>query len=451
MPDCPVFLTDLAERMNPLSVNGNNLDPWYSHYAERTAGLTASEVRALFAVASRPEVVSLAGGMPFVSALPPELVTGAMERTMKNRGGVALQYGSGQGVPLLREQILDVMALEGISASVDDVVVTTGSQHALELVAKLFLDPGDVVIAEGPSYVTALVVFRSFQAEVSHVAMDENGMIPQALRETIASLKAAGRRMKFLYTIPSFQNPAGVTLSWERRMEILEIARENDILVVEDNPYGLLYFDAPPPHAMRSVDDEGVIYLGTFSKTLAPGLRVGWAVAPHAIKEKLVLANEAAVLSPSSFTQLVISEYLSSADWRGQIDTFRGVYRERRDAMLDALQEHLPKLSWTVPTGGFYVWLSLPNHLDSKSMLPRAVKELVAYTPGTAFYSDGGGRNNMRLSFCYPSPDFIREGIRRLATVINGELELLQEFSQTAPLSRREIERRYISPPPNLG
>jgi DNA-binding transcriptional MocR family regulator len=281
--------------------------------------------------------------------------------------------------------------------------------------------------------------------------MDENGMIPQALRETIASLKAAGRRMKFLYTIPSFQNPAGVTLSWERRMEILEIARENDILVVEDNPYGLLYFDAPPPHAMRSVDDEGVIYLGTFSKTLAPGLRVGWAVAPHAIKEKLVLANEAAVLSPSSFTQLVISEYLSSADWRGQIDTFRGVYRERRDAMLDALQEHLPKLSWTVPTGGFYVWLSLPNHLDSKSMLPRAVKELVAYTPGTAFYSDGGGRNNMRLSFCYPSPDFIREGIRRLATVINGELELLQEFSQTAPLSRREIERRYISPPPNLG
>ncbi|MFC0680361.1 PLP-dependent aminotransferase family protein [Lysobacter korlensis] len=434
-----------------MSVNGNNLDRWYSHYAERTAGLTASEVRALFAVASRPEVVSLAGGMPFVSALPPELVTSAMERTMMNRGGVALQYGSGQGVPLLREQILDVMALEGISASVDDVVVTTGSQHALELVAKLFLDPGDVVIAEGPSYVTALVVFRSFQAEVSHVAMDEQGMIPQALRETIANLKAAGRRMKFLYTIPSFQNPAGVTLSWTRRMEILEIARENDILVVEDNPYGLLYFDSPPPHAMRSVDQDGVIYLGTFSKTLAPGLRVGWAVAPHAIREKLVLANEAAVLSPSSFTQLVISEYLSSADWRGQIDIFRGVYQERRDAMLSALQEHLPKLSWTVPTGGFYVWLTLPNYLDSKSMLPRAVKELVAYTPGTAFYADGGGRCNMRLSFCYPSPDFIREGIRRLATVINGELELLQEFSQTGPLTRREIERHYISPPPNLG
>ena len=429
---------------------GNNLDPWYHHYADRTAGLAASEVRALFAVASRPEVVSLAGGMPYVSALPPELVTAAMERAMTDHGPTALQYGSGQGSPALREQILEVMALEGISGSVDDVVVTTGSQHALELVAKLFLDPGDVVIAEGPSYVTALVVFRSFQAEVAHVAMDDRGMIPQSLRETIARLREQGRRLKFLYTIPSFQNPAGVTLSWERRMEILEIARENDILVVEDNPYGLLYFDAPPPQAMRSVDDEGVIYLGTFSKTLAPGLRVGWALAPHAIREKLVLANEAAVLSPSSFTQTVISQYLAVADWKGQIDTFRGVYRERRDAMLAALGERLPGLEWTVPTGGFYVWLTLPENLDSKAMLPRAVKELVAYTPGTAFYGDGGGRNKMRLSFCYPSPEFIREGIRRLANVIDGELELLGEFSQTGPLQVRR-EHGVMTPPANIG
>ena len=372
---------------------GNNLDPWYSHYAARTAGLTVSEVRALFAVASRPEVVSLAGGMPYVSALPEELVLTAVDRTVRDHGAVALQYGSGQGMPKLREQILDVMALEGIRAGVDDVVVTTGSQHALELLSKLFLDPGDVVIAEGPSYVTALVVFRSFQADVAHVEMDDHGLVPQSLRETIARLREQGRAIKFLYTIPSFQNPMGVTLSWERRMEVLEIARENDILVVEDNPYGLLYFDQAPPQAMRSVDEDGVIYLGTFSKTLAPGLRVGWAVAPHAIREKLILANEAAVLSPSSFSQTVISEYLTSADWRAQIETFRGVYHERRDAMLGALHEQLPTLHWTVPNGGFYIWLSLPDHLDSKAMLPRAVKELVAYTPGTAFYADGGGRN----------------------------------------------------------
>jgi 2-aminoadipate transaminase len=430
---------------------GTNLDPWYGQYAARTEGLSASEVRALFAVASRPEVVSLAGGMPFVSALPAELVTGAIDRLLHERGAVALQYGSGQGAPELREQILDVMALEGIRGTVDDVVVTTGSQHALELLAKLFLDPGDVVLAEGPSYVTALVVFRSFQAEVSHVAMDEHGLIPAALRERIASLKAAGKRLKFLYTVPTFNNPAGVTLSWERRLEVLEIARENDILVLEDNPYGLLYFDGPPPHAMRSVEKDGVVYLGTFSKTLAPGFRVGWALAPHGIREKLILLNEAAVLSPSSFTQLVISEYLATTDWKAQINTFRGVYRERRDAMLSALAEYLPGLSWTVPDGGFYVWLTLPDQLDAKSMLPRAVKQLVAYTPGTAFYADGNGRNNMRLSFCYPTPENIREGIRRLAGVISGELELLETFSQTGPLTAIAAERSIANPPSDLG
>ena len=430
---------------------GNNLDPWYDSYASRTSGLAASEVRALFAVASRPEVVSLAGGMPYVSALPTELIEGALERVVRDHGPRALQYGSGQGLPQLREQILDVMALEGIRASVDDVVVTTGSQHGLELVTKLFIDPGDVVLAEGPSYVTALVVFRSFQADVQHVTTDEHGLVPDALREHIAALKREGRRIKFLYTIPTFGNPSGVTMSWERRVEILDICRSEGILVLEDDPYGLLWFDGPPPHAMRSVEEEGVIFLGTFSKTLAPGLRVGWVLAPHAIREKLILANEAAVLSPSSFSQYVVSEYLSGADWRGQIDTFRGVYRERRDAMLTALGDYLPDLSWTVPTGGFYVWVTLPENLDSKAMLPRAVKELVAYTPGTAFFADGGGRTNLRLAFCYPTPEFIREGIRRLSTVVNGELELLSTFGQTGSLPVQRVDPTYIAPPANLS
>lgn len=434
-----------------MTSQGTNLDQWYSHYATRTAGLAASEVRALFAVASRPEVVSLAGGMPFVSALPQELISGAMERVMRDHGPAALQYGSGQGLPALREQILEVMALEGIRAGVDDLVVTTGSQHALELITKLFINPGDVVLAEAPSYVTALTVFRSYQADVAHVAMDDFGLVPQALRETIERVRAEGRPIKFLYTIPTFSNPAGVTLTWERRLEIIEICRSNDILVLEDNPYGLLYFEGQPPHAVRSIEEDGVVYLGTFSKTLAPGFRVGWALAPHAIKEKIILANEAAVLSPSSFTQYVIHEYLSNSDWEGQIDTFRGVYRERRDAMLTALGDYLPDLSWTTPAGGFYVWVTLPEHLDSKSMLPRAVKELVAYTPGTAFYADGSGRNKIRLSFCYPTPDFIREGIRRLSTVINGELELLTTFAQTAPLPVVRPASSLANPPANLS
>ncbi|WP_235833407.1 PLP-dependent aminotransferase family protein [Orlajensenia flava] len=414
---------------------GTNLDPWFDHYAERAAGLRASEVRALFAVASRPEVVSLAGGMPFVSALPEDLVQGSIDEVMRTEGPVALQYGSGQGFPRLREQILDVMALEGIRANADDIVVTTGSQHALELVSKLFLDPGDVVLAEGPSYVTAMVIFRSYQADVDHVPMDEHGLIPEALREHIAALRSQGRTIKLLYTIPSFHNPAGVTLSWERRLEILQIARENDILVLEDNPYGLLYFDRPAPDALRSVEEEGVIYLGTFSKTLAPGFRVGWALAPHAIREKLVLANEAAILCPSSFSQLVISKYLETADWKGQINTFRGVYHERKNAMISALEEHLPEFSWTNPHGGFYVWVTMPEPLDSKAMLPRAVKELVAFTPGTAFYGDGGGRQNLRLSFCYPTSDQIRLGVRRLANVVRGELDLLETFAGTGSLT----------------
>ncbi|HEV7182922.1 MAG: PLP-dependent aminotransferase family protein [Leifsonia sp.] len=439
----------MTDQGGPLS-RGNNLDPWYNHYAQRTTGLAASEVRALFAVASRPEVVSLAGGMPFVAALPEDLVIGAMERVMREQGPVALQYGSGQGVPALREQVLEVMALEGISASADDVVITTGSQHALELFSKLFIDPGDVVLAEGPSYVTAMVIFRSYQAEVDHVPMDEHGLIPEALREHIARLKSAGRKVKFLYTIPTFHNPAGVTLSWERRLEILEIARENDILVLEDNPYGLLYFGERPPAALRSVERDGVVYLGTFSKTLAPGFRVGWALAPHAIREKLILANEAAVLSPSSFSQLVVSEYLRDADWKAQIDTFRGVYRERKETIISALEEHLPELSWTNPNGGFYVWLTLPAHLDSKAMLPRAVTELVAYTPGTAFYADGNGRQNIRLSFCYPTPENIRVGIRRLANVINGEQDLLDTFAGTGRLSTRLPDRNSANPPTDL-
>ena len=430
---------------------GTNLDPWFNHYASRSAGLSASEVRALFAVASRPEVVSLAGGMPYVRALPESLVNGALEKVMSDNGPMAMQYGSGQGVPALREQILEIMALEGISASVDDVVVTTGSQQALDLVTKLFIDPGDVILAEAPSYVGAIGVFRSYQADVVHVLMDENGLIPEKLREAIADVKASGRTIKFLYTIPNFHNPAGVTLSAERRPKILEICQSNGILILEDNPYGLLSFEEDVPPAIRSLNEDGVIYLGSFSKTLAPGFRVGWALAPHAIREKLVLAAEAAILCPSSFSQMVISEYLSQADWKGQIETFRGVYKERRDAMLEALEEHLPDLSWNVPNGGFYIWCSLPENLDSKAMLPRAVTELVAYTPGTAFFADGGGRQNIRLSFCYPTPENIKIGIRRLATVIRGELDLLADFAGTGSLTAAAGDDNVIAPPPDLS
>jgi len=426
--------------------SGISLDPWFDNYAERASGLTASEVRALFAVANRPEVVSLAGGMPFVAALPFDDVTKTVQRVLGTAGPQALQYGSGQGLPELREHIMSIMALEGIRAGVDDIVVTTGSQQGLDLISKLFINPGDAILAESPSYVGAMGVFRSYQARVEHVAMDDEGMIPQSLREHIANLRAIKVPIKFLYLIPNFQNPAGVTLSAARRLEILDIAQAEGILVVEDNPYGLLWFDRPPPHAIRSADEAGVIYLGSFSKTFAPGLRVGWVVAPHGIREKLVLASEAAILSPSSFSQMILAEYFESHDWKGQIDTFRGLYRERRDAMVDALAQYAPDIPHTTPTGGFYLWLTLPHGLDSKEMLPRAVKELVAYTPGTAFYANGDGRANLRLAFCYPEPSFIEEGIKRLSRVIAEELELLETFGPTAT----SVSASLDAPPPEV-
>jgi 2-aminoadipate transaminase len=399
--------------------------------------MSASAIRALFAVASRPEVVSLAGGMPNLSALPMDAVADVVHDLVASHGTTSLQYGSGQGDPVLRDHITEVMSLEGIRASADDVVVTTGSQQALDLVTRIFVDPGDVVVAEAPSYVGALGVFRSYQADVVHVPMDSHGLDPAALDETLTRLAAAGRRVKLLYTVPNHHNPGGVTLSASRRPAVLEVARRHGVLVLEDNPYGLLGFDGEPLPALRSADDEGVVYLGSFSKTFAPGLRVGWALAPAAVRDKLVLASEASILCPSAFAQAAVAGYLERADWRGQIKAFQEQYRERRDAMLAALDDMLPQATWTVPDGGFYVWLGLPAGLDAAAMLPRAVTERVAYVPGTAFYADGSGSGHLRLSYCFPTPERIREGVRRLATVVRSELELVETFGATGAGDRR--------------
>lgn len=414
--------------MSEQTAQGNNFDHWLDSYAARANTLTASEVRALFAVVSRPEVVSLAGGMPYVKALPKELLESSYESLMATRGDLALQYGGGQGDLGLREQIRELMALEGISSSVEDIVVTTGSQQGLDLLGGLFLDAGDVVLAEAPSYVGALGIFRHYEAHVEHIYTDDEGMDPVALQSAIDELRAAGRRIKFLYLVPSFGNPSGVTLTEARRHKIVEICKREHILILEDNPYGLLYFGEKPPDAMRSFEDDCVIYLGSFSKIFAPGLRVGYVLAPPAIRDKLVLANESAILSPSSFSQMLISEYLAKADWQSQIETYRDVYRERRDAALAAMNEYLPQLKTTKPDGGFYLWVTLPDGIDSKAMLPLAVKELVAYTPGTAFYANGTGHGNLRISFCYPTPENINVGIKRLASVINKQTELLETF-----------------------
>jgi DNA-binding transcriptional MocR family regulator len=401
-------------------------------FAARTAGMTASEIRALFAVASRPEVVSLAGGMPNLAALPLDALAAEVADLVARDGQVALQYGSAQGVPALREQICEVMALEGIRADPDDVVVTVGSQMALDLITRIYCDPGDVVLAEGPSYVGALGSFAAYQARVVHVAMDEHGLVPELLRDALRSLAAGGITPKFLYTIPNFHNPAGVTLAVERRAEVLEICATHGVAVVEDNPYGLLGFSGRIYPALRSLDRD-VVYLGSFSKTFASGLRVGWALVPPAVRDRLVLAAESAALCPPSFTQMIVSRYLGAHDWRSQIKTYTEAYRDRRDAMLEALEAHMPEgCTWNVPDGGFYVWLSVPEGVDTKAMLPRAVTGRVAYASGTGFYADGFGSRQLRLSYCYPTPERITEGVRRLAGVLEAELDVVHTFGSSA-------------------
>jgi 2-aminoadipate transaminase len=420
------------------SSHGSLVDAHVGRYAARAKDMAASEIRALFSVAARPEIVSLAGGMPYVTALPLDAMGEIAGHLIAQRGAVALQYGSAQGDLALREGICEVMALEGIRAHADEVVVTVGSQQALDLITRIFVDPGDVVLAEAPSYVGALGTFASYQAQVVHVPMDDDGLVPGALSECLARLHSRGQRVKFLYTVPSFHNPAGVTLSAPRRAEVLRICQQAGVLIVEDNPYGLLGFDGEPQRALRAGDSQGVVYLGSFSKTIAAGLRVGWALAPAGIRDKLVLAAEAAVLCPSNLAQLVVGEYLASQPWREQVKVFRELYRERRDAMLDTLGAVMPEgCRWTRPGGGFYVWLRLPPGLNSKAMLPRAISSRVAYVPGTGFYADGGGAEYLRLSYCFPEPARIREGVRRLAEVISAETEIQATFGPSLAAAGR--------------
>jgi DNA-binding transcriptional MocR family regulator len=413
------------------STSSDGLERYQTHepenlqerYAHRAAHMKPSEIRSLFAVASRPEIVSLAGGMPNLSAIPMDMMAGIVETLIKDHGQEALQYGSGQGHPQLREQICDVMALEGIKANPNDVLVTTGSQQALDLISRIFIDPGDVVLVEAPSYVGALGTFAQYEASVVHVEMDQNGLIPEALRQAIKTLRYQGRRIKFLYLIPNYQNPAGVLLPADRRTEILDICRSEKIFIVEDNPYGLLGFDRPSPNAMRAEDSENVIYLGSFSKTIVPGFRIGWALVPQSLKEKLVIASESSILCPSNFSQMAIASYLANQPWREQIASFCALYKVRRDAMLSALDAYFPKAAtWTKPAGGFYVWVTLPPEIDTKAMVPKAIAAKVAYVPGTAFYADGFGSWSLRLSYCYPTPERITQGVMALSKVVEQEM-----------------------------
>jgi 2-aminoadipate transaminase len=428
----------------------HELERYARLFASRTRVMTSSAMRDLMAITERPEIISLAGGLPDTSTFPAELLAKLMSGVAAEASARALQYGPTEGWNDVREAIVEVMAAEGTDVDPQDVLVTTGGQQVIDLVCKAFIDPGDVIIAEGPTYPGAVPTFSAYQADVVQIPMDDEGMRVDELEATLARLEAEGRRPKFIYTVPTFQNPGGVTLSLPRRKRLVEVAHERELLVLEDNPYGLLRFEGDPLPTLRSLDGgQFVVYLGTFSKILSPGVRLGWAAAPGPVYEKLNLGKQAADLCASSFSQAFVSAYFKHARWQDYLAQLREVYRRRRDVLLDALADYFPAESeWTRPGGGLFIWATLPEYIDTTDLLARALEENVAFVPGRAAYLDGRGGSSMRLNFSGVSEDDIREGVRRIGNVVSEQVELFGTLTGKVPAKPAPAER--AAPPDNV-
>ncbi|HMJ95765.1 MAG TPA: PLP-dependent aminotransferase family protein [Thermoleophilaceae bacterium] len=415
-----------------------DIERYAALFASRTKVMKSSAMRDLMAVTARPEVISLAGGLPDTSTFPPDTFAAVAQRIAEESCAKALQYGPTEGLDETKACIAEVMAAEGMRVDHEDMIVTTGGQQVIDLVTKTLIDPGDVVIAEGPTYPGAVPVFSSYQADVVQVDMDADGMRVDLLEETLDSLERDGRRPKFIYTVPSFQNPAGVTMSLARRRRLVEVANERELLVLEDNPYGLLRYEGDAPTPLLSLDGGVyVMYLGTFSKILSPGIRLGWVVAPPPVLEKINLGKQAVDLCSSTLSQLMVQAYFEESRWRDYVDSLTEVYRARRDTMLDALAEHFPpQAEWTRPAGGLFVWATLPDFIDTTDLLARALRDNVAFVPGEAAFLDGRGRNSMRLNFSGSNEDAIREGIRRIGEVVTEQVELYGTLTGERPAVR---------------
>jgi 2-aminoadipate transaminase len=412
--------------------SARDLERYAGLFAERTKVMRSSAMRDLMAITARPEVISLAGGLPDTSTFPVQSFAAQMTRIAQESAAQALQYGPTEGFEETKDCILQVMGAEGMLPDPEDVIVTTGGQQAIDLVCKTLVDPGDPVICEAPTYPGAVPVFCSYQADVTQVECDGDGMRIDELEQVLADLSASGRRPKFIYTVPSFQNPAGVTLSLERRRRLVELAREHELLVLEDNPYGLLRYEAdllPPLYQLDGGDY--VIYLGTFSKILSPGLRLGWAVAPPPVMEKLVLGKQASDLCSSTLTQYFVREYFAQERWQDYVASLIEIYRGRRDVMISSLAKYFPpQASWTEPEGGLFIWATLPDYIDTGDLLAKALGENVAFVPGQAAYVDAGrGRSSMRLNFSGVTEEEIREGIRRIGQVVNEQVNLYETLT----------------------
>jgi 2-aminoadipate transaminase len=411
----------------------DNLDKIHSEklrleslYSDNAISLKISEIRELLKWTQNPEVISFAGGLPNPEAFPIEEVQQICTDVIKDHGSSALQYGTTEGFTKLRVAIAERMnQREGLNITENNVLITTGSQQGLYLVSMLFTNPHDKIITGAPTYLGGVCSFLSLQSSIETVPLDINGMRVDLLEETLKKLDKAGHRVKFIYVIPTFQNPAGVSLSEERRKKVIELAAEYETMILADNPYSDLRYEGESIKSIKYFDDEDyVIYLGTFSKVLAPGLRCAWMIGSEELIRKCVIAKQALDLCTSVLSQYIAYEYINRGFIDPHIEKIKKIYKEKRDIMLATMDEYFPtEIEWTRPEGGLFTWVTCPSSIDTRQLFEDAIAKKVAFVYGTPFYPIGGGENTMRLNFSHATNDDIKEGIIRLAEVIKNALE----------------------------
>ena len=392
----------------------------------RIAGnMKRSAIRELLKLTQQPDIISFAGGLPSPESFPVEDLQEIMVQVLKEHGAEALQYGTTEGDVHLRELLLERVRKEGVQAGMENLVISTASQQGLDLMGKIFLDPGDVVICGSPSYLGGISAFSAYGARLIGIPFDDQGMRLDELYSVLKELKDEGRKVKFIYLIPDFQNPAGITLPEVRRKRILELAEEFDLLVLEDSPYREIRFEGQPQPMMKALDTSGrVITLGTFSKIFVPGFRLGWVIGHEKIIEKFVMAKQTADLCPPVFLQKVAAAYLDSGHFEKNLARTVDLYREKRDLMLEGFRKHMPEgVTWTEPEGGLFLFMTLPPWMNAEKLLREAIVHKVAFVAGNVFFADNGGKNTIRINFSYATKEENREGVERLAEVIREEMK----------------------------
>ena len=394
-------------------------------FSEKAKKLKASQIRELLKLTQSPDIISLAGGLPNPKAFPVDIIHECVEKVFDKDIQNALQYGTTEGLSQLRGELAERMKkVKDINCEIHDIMITNGAQQALSLLALTLIDPGDTYLTAVPTYLGAIQAFHAYEANCESIPMNNEGIDIDSLRRNLKRLHRTGIIPKFLYTVPNFQNPSGETMTLKHRKELLDIASEYDFLIVEDDPYGEINFEQSVIPPIKSFDKRGrVIYLSTFSKILAPGFRLGWVIASKEILNKLILAKQATDLCTNVFSQYVAYEYVKQGFLDDQVNKISILYKHKRDVMLDSLTKYFPKeVKWTVPKGGMFIWITLPKMIDTRLMFQKALSKKVAYVVGEAFFPEWGNYHSMRLNFSYSNDDTIKEGIKRLADVINEEL-----------------------------